>query len=714
MRTLLHIALLVVIMNIALPSHSQNGYGNSELDSLFQIMSESYSTNEGLRNIDIFLNKARELDNQQAIRTAYGYKGGSYTNMRMYKRLDAFMDSIDTYTDLNVSAPSMYSYLIYARMMSDIYQGRYRLAIDIAKRLYKESHIVDEKVVVTEKNREEVIGAVQKRIAALRCLGIAHSRRKQVEKALSYLNECIELAKRFTSELNGELIDANGDRVQISLRSDWHDRTLGYLSQFENSIKRYVETHENGESDVILYEIILNYGYAETYVHLGNMKMASFYLKKAEQQLLDNSISSFMKTDYYRIMSLYHEAFGRKDFAYAYADSCARFCRDSGELEDEINALKTVWKMSSDVPASKYGREIGERIIALSDSLSDSRYQSSLEDISAVIDLDRYELATQKLSAQRKYWILSSIIVILASLVVVFIILRSRTKEKQRILAQQKVILEAEVERQTSEIILKNRDITSSLEYAKKIQQAILPDMKKFAGDAISGAYVYYRPCETVSGDFYWTYKVGDTYLFACADCTGHGVPGAFLSMIGSTSLNEICGYEHITNPTEILNRLDSQLIDVLNQSSESIIKDSIDISILTYNSVTGIVEIASARRPVYAFIDGVLTYVKGTRRSIGDREDINRRREFETTKMAVKKGDVFYLITDGFKDQFGGQTEYGPQGTLFTSIRVEEMLKHVSKMPMSAQLGAIDKTFETWKGTCSQVDDVSLVCVKI
>lgn len=343
-----------------------------------------------------------------------------------------------------------------------------------------------------------------------------------------------------------------------------------------------------------------------------------------------------------------------------------------------------------------------------------------LEDFAALdSEMNNAELRNraEKLQARNRQIVILSIAIVLF-LVFLFVVLQYHHRQKQ--VKLQKEYLEAEVKRQVTEleqksriIEQKNRDITDSINYAQRIQSAILPDVNQYAQYDIEGAFTFFMPYNIVSGDFYWASRRGKKLMFACADCTGHGVPGAFMSMIGTTILNEITSSDIYIKPSEILEAMDKELIKTLNQNSTTGIQDGMDMSFIIYDCESHSLSFAAARRPVYLFLNGELNEVKGTKRSIGDRDKISSQIMFEDHEFVVNKGDTLYVCSDGIADQFGGQREYGSSGKRLRSSGLKKILEQIYPLDIEKQRGAIETLYLDWRGSCAQVDDVSLLGVR-
>lgn len=289
-------------------------------------------------------------------------------------------------------------------------------------------------------------------------------------------------------------------------------------------------------------------------------------------------------------------------------------------------------------------------------------------------------------------------------------------KRRERILLEEKEVLEATVAERTKElrkqkeiVERQNEHITESIEYASNIQRAILPsefEMKR----AFRDHFVFYRPKDTVGGDLYWVYSKGDISWAAAVDCTGHGVAGAFMSMIGSDLLNQIIIEKHVQDPAEVLNEMDKGIKLAFAQSAKEFETDQgMDMALVRIDRKNHTVEFAGAQRPLFYVEDGELKELEGNRLSISCAVQRNAE-PFTKQTVEAKEGTVLYLFSDGIVDQFGG-----PKQKKFMVRRMREFITNHHKKTMSAQLVSVSETFDDWKGPDNvQIDDVMLLGIQI
>jgi serine phosphatase RsbU (regulator of sigma subunit) len=267
------------------------------------------------------------------------------------------------------------------------------------------------------------------------------------------------------------------------------------------------------------------------------------------------------------------------------------------------------------------------------------------------------------------------------------------------------------IETQKLEVDEKNKNITDSINYAKRIQEAMLPE-KKVLEQLFPNAFVLFLPKDIVSGDFYW-FAEYENYRFAAAvDCTGHGVPGAFMSMIGNAFLNEIVVTNGIKEPASILNELRSKIIHALKQSgTDSNSKDGMDIALIRIDERAMDLQFAGANNPLWLIKNNSgnkeLIEIKGDKQPIG--VHINDKKSFTNHSISLVKGDTVYLFTDGFADQFGGES-----GKKFKYKNLKDLLLQNIEQVIPNQKQILHTAFNGWKGNLEQVDDVLLIGIKL
>ncbi len=256
------------------------------------------------------------------------------------------------------------------------------------------------------------------------------------------------------------------------------------------------------------------------------------------------------------------------------------------------------------------------------------------------------------------------------------------------------------------EIQNKNKKITESINYARRIQTAILPNTRVISR-VLPDSFILYKPRDVVSGDFPWYMQLKDEVFIAAVDCTGHGVPGALLSLIGYFLLNDIVRSRKVTEPGVILDLLDEGVTKTLRQDEDATTKDGMDIALCKINLNTRQVQYAGAHRPLYVMRNGTMEEIKGNKFPIGGGIFKNQT-NFTTTTIQLQKGDSIYFSSDGYPDQFGG-----PEGRKFGPKKVREIIERVHALSMREAAVIFENEWETWRGDTKQTDDVLLIGIK-
>ncbi|MCF8380433.1 MAG: SpoIIE family protein phosphatase [Bacteroidales bacterium] len=312
----------------------------------------------------------------------------------------------------------------------------------------------------------------------------------------------------------------------------------------------------------------------------------------------------------------------------------------------------------------------------------------------------------------KTWWFIVSLF--LSLFILVYSIIKIRERKQKQLQEYLQTSLDErtkEVRAQATELENKNRDITDSINYAQRIQASILPPIGRLQS-TFSGSFVFYQPRDIVSGDFYWYDTVfNNKFVIVCADSTGHGVPGAFMSMIGTTLIKEICSRSDVNSPSQILEILDQEIQAALNQNVEAEkSNDGMDIIVAEIDLKTNYLKVASAMRPIILYIDGEQIYVKGSRNSVGGKFDEDSEdKVFIDEGFQLSKGDQVYMFSDGYPDQFGG-----PLGKKFKMVRLKNLLRDIHDKTMDEQYNYIKSNFMLWKEELEQVDDVLFMGIRI
>lgn len=293
-------------------------------------------------------------------------------------------------------------------------------------------------------------------------------------------------------------------------------------------------------------------------------------------------------------------------------------------------------------------------------------------------------------------------------LIYAFVIIRTRKlQHDKKILARKVKERTLEIERQRDHIANINREITDSIMYAQRIQSAVLPEEETIRS-MLNDYFILFKPRDIVSGDFYWVNKKDNKSIIVAADCTGHGVPGAFMSMLGVSLLNEIVASLQTFTAAEILNQLREYIKQTLSQTGKrDEAKDGMDLALCIIDHKKSEAQFAGAYNPLWFVTNGEMIIYKGDKMPIGIH--IGRENPFTNNTFSLKKGDIIYMFSDGYADQFGGQ-EYKK----FKSGNFRELLLEIHSKPMPEQKEILNRTIEDWKGDTAQIDDILVIGFRI
>lgn len=346
-------------------------------------------------------------------------------------------------------------------------------------------------------------------------------------------------------------------------------------------------------------------------------------------------------------------------------------------------------------------------------ALQISRIDEQLKKISEQEGRIKIQLATLEKQKIVLYFVL--FILLLASILVYYIYrgykikkeANVRLEEKNRTISGQKDEIEKQRDiaaAQRDQIAYQKKHITDSIVYAKRIQTALLPSLELFS-DKLEH-FVLYKPLAIVSGDFYWVSTKVNLQVIIAADCTGHGVPGAFMSMLGVSLLNEIVNGKQIIMPDQIIGELRTGIINSLKQVvDEDTVKDGMDIAVCVVDFNENLLWYAGANNPLYLIRGSELIHYRADKMPVAIHYKMQ---PFTLHKVELQKGDAFYIFSDGYADQFGG-----PKEKKFMSMKLKETLVEIAGQPMLSQGERLNEIFEAWRGDNPQVDDVTLIGVR-
>lgn len=292
--------------------------------------------------------------------------------------------------------------------------------------------------------------------------------------------------------------------------------------------------------------------------------------------------------------------------------------------------------------------------------------------------------------------------------------MRDDLAENERILEQKVIERTEEVVRQKEEIEKQRqkleelyKDVTDSIRYAKRLQDSILPPDGTIRR-MLPNSFVLFKPKDIVSGDFYWFHEQKNQVLFAAVDCTGHGVPGAFMSLVGANALNQAVKEHDLAQPAQILEDLNKISSEAMNKGAENnTVRDGMDLALCSIDKENRALEFAGANNPLYIIRNQQIIQIKPDKFAIGAFEPGTKK--YTNHKVKLEKDDLIYIFSDGYADQFGGV-----KGKKFMYKQFKDLLLSISTLPVQEQRLKLEATIEKWKGTFEQVDDILVIGVKV
>lgn len=505
-------------------------------------------------------------------------------------------------------------------------------------------------------------------------LAIMYSKIKQNDSAIFYSNLVINNA----SEEQAKNLSFMGNIYGTLLSAYSELRNKDCVAKYSAIVLEY---YKNG-GDLL--------GYAGTLYNIG-----TFYykMKDAETSLKYFELAYKANPDNVELAMSINKALGDVYYELKKYIKSAEFYNTAFFLKDSVNKLRTVEKLSE--MEVKY--ETGKK-------------EEELKRLSA-----EQEISALRMKQSRTLTTISIISVVVFLVIAVVLYKQNKNKKQANALLQ----------KQNDEITHQKKEITDSINYAKRIQLSILPP-DKMVKRLLPDAFIFYKPKDVVSGDFYWVEEKNNLVMFAAVDCTGHGVPGAMMSVVGMSLLNRAVNEKDLTKPSDILQHLDMGVTDTLRQNQEdNAVKDGMDLSLCTYNAQTKELQFAGAFNNLWIvrknfssshkitsdkeilFEDSLLE-IKADKFPIGSNTD-GVADNYTNHKIQLQTGDYIYLYSDGFADQFGG-----PKGKKFKYNALKKLLISIHDLSPAQQHEAIKTAYENWRGNLEQIDDILVIGVRV
>ncbi|OFY93466.1 MAG: hypothetical protein A2309_11865 [Bacteroidetes bacterium RIFOXYB2_FULL_35_7] len=540
-------------------------------------------------------------------------------------------------------------------------------------------------------------------------MGTVYKNLKNYEKALELYNEALEIRRNLADKIgiagsykNIGIIYKEKKQYDVAVLT--YEKALALYE--ETNDKRNVANVLNYIGNVFLeknktndaseyYKKALNVSHEAGYkegIIFSNLNLADLTIKKGQkkesipflEEALNVARDIDLKEALLRIYDLFNDLYsGMGDYKKAWDFKCLH-----AEIKDSLMAeenIKKIAEVQVKYLVYKQDKEMSEKKFELFQKQS--------------------QLATEK---NIRYFLLFGLLIIL---LVLFLLYRQyKTKKRSNIkLAAQKNEIEKQsqlLEFANVQLQEKNTQITDSIHYAKLIQEAILP-REKYIKESLPDSFIHFKPRDIVSGDFYWFHKENNFIFFAVVDCTGHGVPGGFMSMIGYTLLNDIVKEKKTFEPAKVLEKLNLAVFHTLNQK-ESKQDDGMDISFCCIDTNENVISLSLANQSAYFCQDGEIKSLSGDIFSIGGIFSSRVQVNFTTHSFALKKGSVLYMLSDGYADQIGEEGN-----DKFSTARFEKTLTEINQLPLEKQQEIINNNFLAWKGSRRQIDDVLVTGIR-
>lgn len=518
------------------------------------------------------------------------------------------------------------------------------------------------------------------------------------KQCLVWLKKCLEVSHK-TNDIEFESLVLGNMAISYS--------NLGELNKAIKYEKQALEIAiklDNKSGQLVAYEYLCS-----IYMNKKDFTQTKLYLEKYKNVIEQlNYVSPNTNYEYHNTLSEYYEAIGKYQKAFDIAQIQYKLAQEMGEIHALNRSTLVISELAAKLKKFEMAYEFHLKYISYKDSISNDENHSKLlaQDMKLKDEQNKAQQQRKKLEYQAelgKQRIIRNTVLFVLLLIGGFAIqifrsyrLKSRAN---KLLAEQNQIIEE-----------KNGLITESIEYAKTIQEAMVTSTEYFQS-IFSDHFVLFKPKDIVSGDFYWAYKDQQSgrIFWAAADCTGHGVPGALMTMVGISLLNEIVVENSISEPADILNKLRELVIKTLNKETlleeTEKMRNGMDIALCCYDPSLNAVLFAGANNPMIVVRGNELLEFKGTKEPIGIYRKMT---PFEQIIVPIKEGDLIYLFSDGFADQMNEENQR------FKLANLKKTLLEITEKNFLEQKEHLDDIYENWKAKADQIDDVVFLGVRI
>lgn len=678
-----------------------------EIQNLEKQLDEATSDTARVQLLCVISNKGSGLDSERSLRYSHeALELAQRTNNRYYiaKALLAVSHSFTDQGEYSKSLLTAEKALVTLGPDTINYQNNSernnRLLGQIYNRIgmtydYKSQYANSIKHYLKALDVSELLEDIEATATCYNNIGISYLYANNLDKSEEYFNESIKIY-----QILGDTATANTAKMNLGVIQYYREDFEGCIQLFkevEVVMKKTGDLQKLGHCQT-------NIG--ETYKELGEYDSALVYIKKGIEIDFKLGALEGLCADY-RILGDLYLNMGNLNLARENFNKSLDLAIKTGRKSDLRESHKQLYEL--EVKSGNYKEALYnyEKYAAYADTIKTESSSSKLGKIEAENEFNkeiaareaenkkRLEIEEEK-RARQTIILYFTIAILGVILLFAYLVLRSlRIARKQKKLVQEANFLLEE----------KNNELTDSIRYAKRIQLALL----KEDNDQLSNLpehFILFEPKDIVSGDFYWTYRMENYWYIAAADCTGHGVPGAMLTMLGTAYLNEICSGNELHTPSQLLDKLKNKIAKELSQTgSQGESKDGMDMSVLRLNMSTGDIEWAGANNPLYQVRNGELSETKADKQPIGYSDNVT---PYTNHKIEIQKGDSLYLFSDGFADQFGG-----PKGKKYKYSNFKKILIETNSMRIEDQKNSLLESFRNWQGNLEQLDDVCVIGIR-
>ena len=668
------------------------------------------------------IKKAKKINYKKGELKGYTNLGGIYLRLSDFKQSKRYIDTTMllakeiNYYELIVRSYHNYGTYFYYHQQYDSAIYNYQKALDLAFKKFNDTITIGKlynniascfnlsgnykqslTYYLKSLKLNEIIKDNEGITMANGNIGVVYFYMKNYKEAEKYFTDGLKMALKINNKYQMSAITMNLGAVYKDTKQ-FEKAQVEFKKSYE--IKKEIGD-KNGQG-----MILVNLG--ELYSDMGDLVNALINFKKAEDIAIEIKNYQIELYSYNCQANVYSKKNDIVNASKKY-ESAISIAKKLNLKPDLIEIYKSYAKANSNAGKFEKAFKYHELFSTLKDSVFTSENAKSMAEMSSKYDSEKKQSQIELLNkdkekqealsaaeSKKQKIIIGSVTagLLLVLVLTLFIFRSNRQKQKANVeITLQKEIIEE-----------RNREVRDSITYAKRIQTAILPS-DKLVKEFLSDSFILFKPKDIVSGDFYWMEKIGDKIFYAVVDCTGHGVPGAMVSVVGHNALNRTIKEFGLIEPAAILDKL-TELVEETFEKSESDVKDGMDISLCCLDQKNNQLKWAGANNPIWIQSKGEIQEIKADKQPIGK---FDYRKPFTGHTIQLEKGDIIYIFTDGYADQFGGAS-----GKKFKYQQLKSILLTIQNMKMDEQKEMLTNTFESWKAMLDQVDDVCILGVRV